>query len=225
MLENIEALIFDLDGTLVDSMWIWRDIDISYLARYNISLPENIQYEIEGMSFTETAGYFKKRFLIPEDIETIKNDWNQMALHRYLTEVPMKPGVVDFLEFARRTGFKMGIATSNSVELVKQITAVHGLDNYFSVIKTSCEVKKGKPAPDIYLLVARTLGVRPERCLVFEDIVPGIIAGKSAGMKVCAIEDAYSIETRDEKKRLADYYIEHYDEISRCQDMFLALKE
>jgi len=215
MLTNIDALIFDLDGTLVDSMWIWRDIDISYLARYGISLPENIQNQIEGMSFTETAGYFKRVFSIPDDVTTIKNDWNQMALHRYKTEVPMKPGAVDFLNYALTKGFKMGIATSNSVELVEQITAVHGLDKYFPVIKTSCEVSKGKPAPDIFLLVAKELGVIPERCLVFEDIVPGIMAGKSAGMWVCAVEDAYSADTRGEKKRLADYYIKGFDEILR----------
>jgi len=213
MLENIDALLFDLDGTLVDSMWIWRDIDIQYLERYGITLPDNIQLQIEGMSFTETAHFFKEKFAIPDDVETIKSDWNAMALNKYMTEVPMKPGAIDFLNYALEKGFKMGIATSNSVELVKQITAVHGLDNYFPVIKTSCEVAKGKPAPDIYLLVAETLKVKPERCLVFEDIVPGIIAGKSAGMKVCGVEDKYSDTTRGEKKRLADYYIYHYDDI------------
>ncbi|MCL2051757.1 MAG: HAD family phosphatase [Lachnospiraceae bacterium] len=215
MLENIDALIFDLDGTLVDSMWIWRDIDVEYLKRYNITTPANIQLEVEGMSFTETALFFKEKFAIPDDAETIKSDWNKLAVKKYMTEVPMKPGAVDFLEFALLKGFKMGIATSNSIELVNQITNVHGLDKYFPVIKTSCEAKKGKPAPDIYLLVAETLKVKPERCLVFEDIVPGIIAGKSAGMKVCAVDDINSQATLAEKKRLADYYIYHYDEILR----------
>jgi 16S rRNA pseudouridine516 synthase len=215
MLKDIDALIFDLDGTLVDSMWIWRDIDMEYLNRHNISLPDNIQIQIEGMSFTETAHYFKERFAITDDVEKIKNDWNAMAWKKYCTEVPMKPGIMDLLEYAQEKGFKMGIATSNSVELVQKIADVHGLHDYFPVIKTSCEVAKGKPAPDIYLLAAKELEVGPERCLVFEDIIPGIIAGKSAGMKVCAVEDEYSVSTREDKKKLADYYIYHYDEIPR----------
>ena len=215
MLTDIDALIFDLDGTLVDSMWIWRDIDIAYLGRYNIALPENIHLLIEGMSFSETAQFFKEKFAIPDDVETIKSDWNAMAWKKYTTEVPMKTGAIAFLEDALLKGLKMGIATSNSESLVKQIADVHGLHKYFSVMKTACEVKKGKPAPDIFLLVAEALKVKPERCLVFEDIVPGIIAGKSAGMRVCAVEDIYSATTRGEKKRLADYYIENFDEVIR----------
>ena len=73
----------------------------------------------------------------------------------------------------------------------------------------------GKPAPDIYLLVAETLGVKPEECLVFEDVPMGILAGKNAGMRVCAVEDTFSASQREEKKELADYYIESYDEIPR----------
>ena len=72
---------------------------------------------------------------------------------------------------------------------------------------TGCDVAKGKPAPDIYLAVAGELGVEPERCLVFEDIIPGIVAGKAAGMKVCAVEDFYSISQKEEKAAAADYYI------------------
>ena len=78
---------------------------------------------------------------------------------------------------------------------------------------TACEVAKGKPSPDIYLAVAGKLGVEPSQCLVFEDIVPGIMAGKNAGMRVCAVEDTYSLHQTEEKKRLADYYIKDYTEI------------
>ena len=75
---------------------------------------------------------------------------------------------------------------------------------------TGSDNVKGKPAPDIYLRAAEGLGVKPESCLVFEDIVQGILAGKSAGMRVCAVEDLYSVNQRDEKRKLADYYIEDY---------------
>lgn len=213
MWQNKKAVIFDLDGTLVDSMWMWRDIDIEYLGRFGISVPHGLQADIEGMSFSETAVYFKERFHIPDSLEKIKRDWNQMAWDKYTFQVPLKEGVSEFIEQCRCRGISLGIATSNSRELVENIIAVHGLNDDFSCIMTGCDVKRGKPSPEIYLAVAQALQVPPEDCLVFEDIVPGIQAGKSAGMEVCAVEDAYSLYQTEEKKTLADYYIKDYREI------------
>ena len=210
MLEGIEAVIFDLDGSLVDSMWLWKAIDIEYLGRFGIPLPEDLQSKIEGMSFNETALYFKEHFAIPDPVEKIKDDWNRMAWDKYANEVPLKPGIPDFLEGCLANGIRLGIATSNSRELVENIALVHGLKDRFSSIMTGCDVEKGKPAPDIYLAVAKELGVNPARCLVFEDIIPGIQAGVSAGMRVCAVEDAYSVTQRESKRKLADYYIEDF---------------
>ena len=210
MLKNTDAVIFDLDGSLVDSMWMWRAIDIEYLGRFGIPLPEDLQSKIEGMSFSETAVYFKEFFHIPDSLEKIKDDWNRMAWEKYANEVPLKPGIPEFLRGCRKHGIKLGIATSNSRELVENIVEVHKLRDYFSCIMTGCDVAHGKPAPDIYLAVSEKLRVNPKRCLVFEDIIPGIQAGKSAGMKVCAVEDAYSLQTKDNKKALADFYIEDY---------------
>lgn len=207
MLKDIKAVIFDLDGSLVDSMWMWRDIDIEYLGRFGIPLPENLQHEIEGMSFSETAIYFKEHFPIPDSIEQMKEDWNSMAWNKYLHEVPLKEGVADFLKGCRDRGILLGIATSNSRELVENIADVHGFHNSFQCIMTGCDVAHGKPFPDIYLAVADKLGVKPQNCLVFEDIIPGIQAGKSAGMRVCAVDDDYSIAERAAKEALADYYI------------------
>ena len=96
---------------------------------------------------------------------------------------------------------------------MENIIAVHGLNDDFSCIMTGCDVKQGKPSPEIYLAVAQALQVMPKDCLVFEDIVPGIQAGKNAGMEVCAVEDAYSLYQTEEKKALADYYIKDYREI------------
>lgn len=213
MLQNTDAVIFDLDGSLVDSMWMWKAIDIEYLGRFGIPLPEDLQAKIEGMSFNETAVYFKENFHIPDTIDKIKDDWNKMAWDKYEKEVPLKPGIPDFLDGCRKHGIKLGIATSNSRELVENIAEVHNLRDYFSCIMTGCDVAHGKPAPDIYLAVAEMLKVKPDRCLVFEDIIPGIRAGKSAGMKVCAVEDAYSIHAKERKMALADYYIENYYDI------------
>ena len=210
MLLDIDAVIFDMDGSLVDSMWLWKAIDIEYLGRYGIPLPEDLQSRIEGMSFSETAVYFKEHFPIPDSTEEIKADWNRMAWDKYLHEVPLKPGIPEFLEGCRANGIRLGIATSNSRELVENVAAVHNLRAYFTSIVTGCDVARGKPSPDIYLEAARQLEVPPDRCLVFEDIVPGILAGKSAGMRVCAVEDLYSVGSREEKKALADYYIDDF---------------
>lgn len=210
MLEGIEAVIFDLDGSLVDSMWMWRAIDIEYLGRFGIPLPEDLQSKIEGMCFNETALYFKEHFPITDPIEKIKDDWNKMAWDKYANEVPLKPGIPEFLDSCRSNGIKLGIATSNSRELVENIALVHGLKDHFACIMTGCEVGRGKPAPDIYLAVAERLGVEPSKCLVFEDIIPGIQAGVSAGMRVCAVDDAYSAAQREAKQEMADYYIENF---------------
>ncbi len=213
MLTNTNAVIFDLDGTLVDSMWMWHAIDIEYLGRFHISVPEGLQNAIEGFSFSETAHYFKERFHLPDSIEKIKADWNQMAKEKYEKEVPLKPGVVEFLDHCKAKDILLGIATSNSRELVDAVIRGLHLENYFDCVMTACEVKKGKPAPDIYLAVADKLSVSPSECLVFEDIVPGILAGKNAGMRVCAVEDKYSEYQRNEKKKAADYYIDNYFEL------------
>lgn len=210
MMQDIQAVIFDLDGSLVDSMWMWRQIDIEYLGKFGIPLPEDLQSNIEGMSFSETSAYFKETFKIPDPIEQIKEDWNRMAWDKYMNEVPLKEGIPKFLAECKARGIKLGIATSNSRELVENIAKVHNLRDYFSCIMTGCDVAKGKPAPDIYLAVAKELNVEPEHCLVFEDIIPGIMAGKNAGMKVCAVEDEYSVPDREKKKDLADYYIVNY---------------
>lgn len=215
MLKDIDAVIFDLDGSLVDSMWIWRDIDIEYLGRFGISLPENLQSEIEGKSFSETAHFFKEYFQLPVSIEAIKEDWNRMAWDKYSHQVPLKEGVNEFLELCRSKNIKLGIATSNSRELVENVASVHGLEDYFSCILTGCDVEKGKPAPDIYLAVAKQLQVKPARCLVFEDVIPGIQAGKAAGMKVCAVADEYSAHQLEEKKALANYFIESFYAVNR----------
>lgn len=213
MLENIQAVLFDLDGTLVDSMWMWKNIDIEYLGRFGIPLPETLQKDISGMSFSETAVYFKETFHIPDSLDEIKQTWNEMAFYKYTHEVPLKPGALAFLKRLKKLGIRTGIATSNSKELVQAVVESLQLSEYLDEIHTSCEVAKGKPAPDIYLLVAECLKVSPEYCLVFEDIPEGILAGKRAGMKVCAVEDEFSIPLTEEKMNLADYYITNYDEV------------
>ncbi|MDO4284364.1 MAG: HAD family phosphatase [Eubacteriales bacterium] len=213
----VRALLFDLDGTLVDSMWVWGAIDIEYLARFGLTAPEDLQEEIGGCSFQETAVYFKERFHIPDSLEKICADWTQMAWDKYTREVPLKSGVRELLAWCRENGIPCAIATSNFRELTEQVLLSHGIEDCFAAVVTGKEVAKGKPMPDIYLEAARRVGVSAGQCLVFEDIISGIQAGKAAGMKVCAVRDGDDPQREKEKRALADFYLSDYREIENIR--------
>ena len=212
-LNGKKAVLFDLDGTLVDSMWMWKDIDIEFLGRFGYGLPEDLQREIEGMSFSETASYFKVRFSLPMTVEEIKDCWIAMSIEKYRTEVGLKPGALEFLKYCRERGIRTGVATSNGRDMVDAVIESLKIGEYLGEVATACEVAAGKPEPDIYLEVARRLSVEPEECLVFEDIPAGIVAGKRAGMTVLAVQDEFSKDLEPEKRELADGFIRDYFEL------------
>ena len=114
MLEGIHAVIFDLDGTLMDSMWMWKDIDIEYLGRYGLCPPEGLDVIIEGMGFTETAEYFKKRFELPDPVEKIKEDWLVMAGEKYAHEVRLKTGAAAFCGCCVHRGVKSALRAATA---------------------------------------------------------------------------------------------------------------
>jgi HAD superfamily hydrolase (TIGR01509 family) len=213
MYKDIKAVIFDVDGTLIDSMWIWKQVDIEFLGKRGITLPEKLQFEIEGMSYSETAIYFKARFDLPETLEEIKEEWRVMAEDYYKWHIKLKSGVKEFLKLLHEKGLILGIATSNSRELVDHMLANHGIGQYFSKIRTSCEVEKGKPHPDVYLKVAEDMGMEPDNCLVFEDTLAGVMAAKSAGMKVIAMADEVSFESKDKLIEMTEGYIHSFEEV------------
>lgn len=214
MLENIKGIIFDLDGSLADSMWVWSAVDDEYIKRYKLQMPEDFYEAIEGKSFTETAQYFLDMFpQLDMTLEELKQEWVMMAEEKYRLEVPLKEGVREFLKDMKEQRIPVGIATSNHRSLAEELLEANHIREYIDVIWTSCDVKTGKPAPDVYLRVAESLGISPESCLVFEDVPMGILAGKNAGMKVCAVEDSFSRHQEARKKELADYYIRNYNDI------------
>ncbi|MDO4188747.1 MAG: HAD family phosphatase [Lachnospiraceae bacterium] len=213
MLRDIKACLFDMDGTIVDSMWVWRQIDVDYLNRFGYEVPEGMGKDFEGASMREVAIYFKNRFNISDDIDTIIKDWNEMALYQYTNKVLLKPHFGDFLNYLKENNIKIGLYTSNSLVLAEATLKSHGIYDYFDAITAGCSNIKGKPAPDGYLLTAEKLGVCPSECLVFEDLVMGIQAGMNASMRTCAVKDTYSDYQDEEKRQLADYYIEDYDEV------------
>lgn len=213
MLKHAKAVLFDLDGTLVDSMWMWKDIDMEYLGKYGITLPPELQEYIEGMSFSEVSAYFKETFGIKESLEEIKSEWVSMAKYKYTHEVPLKPGALRFLKHLKEQGIPMGIATSNSRDLLDAVLESLEIAPYFDCCMTSCEAGAGKPAPDIYLKVAELLKTEPKDCLIFEDTPAGILAGNRAGIPVCAMADENSAGRKDQILQIADYYAETFDQV------------
>lgn len=214
MLEEIKGVIFDMDGTLIDSMWVWEEVDVDYVKRYQLVEPEGFYEAIEGMSFTDVAKYYKKTFpQIRDSVEQIKADWMEMGYRLYRDEVELKSGVKEFLEELKKRGIKIGIATSNDRNMTEMVLEARGILQEFDAICTSDEVKIGKPAPDVYLKAAEDLRVDPKDCLIFEDVPAGLMAGKSAGMQTCAVADKFSEDQIEKKRALADYFIQDYFEV------------
>lgn len=210
---DFKAVIFDLDGTLIDSMWVWTELDKKFFAERNMTMPKNLATEIEGLSMQETAIYFINTFQLSYTVKELIEIWNDMAAWEYTHTVNYKDGAFQFLKRMKEKGLKTGIATSNSRELVKMVDERLGFLPYIDVLVTANEVPKGKPAPDIYLKVADALCTAPEDCLVFEDIPGGILAGNNAGMTTCAVQDDFSAHLEANKRQLADYFINSFEEI------------
>lgn len=213
MLTNIKAAIFDMDGTIVDSMWVWDKIDIDYLSGHKLDKPEDLKDEIAHLSYDEVAVYFKDRFKLPYTVDEIKKHWNDMAYTEYETNVKLKCGVEEFFKILKENNIKIALATSNSKILLEACLKGNGIYEYFDVITTTNEVSRGKDFPDVYLLTAERLGVAPEECIVFEDILPAVKGAKAANMKVVGIHDEHSKRQHEEMKKEADLFILEYNEL------------
>ncbi len=214
MLKDIEAVIFDIDGTLIDSMWVWKRIDDLFLEKYHLQEPEGFHEGMEGMSYSETAEYFLRLFpSLPHSRQELEDEWTEMAFEIYTTQMELKTGAYDFIQQLKKNGIKLGIATSNNRELAEGTLRHCGVLDLFDSIWTSGEAKAGKPDPAVYLCVSNSLQVEPQKCLVFEDVPMGILAGKNAGMRVCAVYDDDSKDQDEKKRLLADYYIRSYSDI------------
>lgn len=209
-IDNYKAVIFDMDGTLFDTMGMWSELDRKFFEERKMPYPENLQKAVSGLSMDETADYFLSHFTLKESKKELKSIWNHMAYDFYHDEARLKPGALDLLKYLRNKNIKSALATSNSRELVNACFEGNDMFDYFDVIVTSNEVSHGKPAPDIYLLASQMLSVYPSDCLVFEDVINGIDAGLGAGMTVCGIDDINSIDTAPLKREKANFYIKDF---------------
>lgn len=211
---NLDAVIFDLDGTLIDSMGVWLEVDEEYLGKRGIEAPNDLFDDIEsGNSFVEVAEYFKEKFDLPDSLETIMQEWTEMVGWHYENDIPLKKGALDFLEFLQANNIKLGIGTSNSEFLARKVLKANRVEHKFKSITAGCKDIKGKPHPDIFLSVAADLGVKPENCLVIEDVLVGVLAAKNAGMKVFAIRDDHSKNWWEQITSEADFSAKCFHEI------------
>ncbi|KAL0247999.1 hypothetical protein GEMRC1_003238 [Eukaryota sp. GEM-RC1] len=208
-----QGVVFDVDGTLLESMSIWKQVDHIFLEKRNIKVPSSLDHNICGLSFTETAAHFQNVFQLPQSVEEIKDEFRDIASSLY-SDVGLKPGVLQFIQLLRDLNVPLGIATSTDRKILDKTLLKLDIAHYFSATKTSCEVPKGKPSPDVFLAAARDLNVDPSLCLAFEDSVQGAVSAREAGMKVFAIRDNHAIKNENELKVISDgHYFNDWHEV------------
>lgn len=204
---KFEAAIFDLDGTLLDSMGIWEQIDICFLRKRNLSVPKDYAAKISSLSFEETAKYTIARFKLNEKAEDIMQEWSEMAAYEYAHHVRLLPHALDYLLKLKEAGVRLAVATGMTMTLAVPCLKNNAVLELFDAVCSTDEVAHGKEYPDIFELVADRIGVPPEKCIVFDDVLPAIKSAKQAHMMTCGVYDQYSERQRTEIQKLADYYL------------------
>lgn len=212
-MDEIKAVIFDLDGTLIDSTYVWSKIDVDFLAERGLEVPADYSQIIKTMHFETAAEYTISRFKLNESVEQVISIWLDMAVNEYTHNVKLKEAAKELLQRLKALGVKIGIATSSKPILAEPVLKNNEIYNCFDAICYTSEVGKDKRHPDIYLFTAKKLGVKPEECVVFEDIIDGINGAKLAGMKTIAVYDEGSKNEIETLKSIADKYIYSFIEI------------
>jgi len=213
MVQRIKAFIFDLDGTLLDSMGAWETNGSDYLSSQGISsFPENFREILKPMTLSEAAAYFISDFGLAKTPEQIVREMNAQIEKKYREEFQPKPGVRDFLE--RHQGRKMCIATATDRPLVELVLERLALRKYFDFIVTSAEVGNSKRHPDIFWEAIRRLQVKLEETVLFEDALHAIRTAKSIGLYTVGVQEACFEKDRAEIIRLADGYVQDLNEFT-----------
>ena len=212
-LKNIEGAVFDLDGTLLDSSWVWEKVDEKFLGDRGFQVPDDYVDEISPLDAERAAVYTIERFGLNEDKDDIVREWIEMAKKEYATEVVCKPYAKEFLEELQKLNIKMAVATSSDRELFMKTLEREGILKYFQKIVTVDEVERGKGYPDIYEEAARRIKVNPHKCLVFEDILAGVTGASLGEFNVVAVFDEKSKHNWEKIKSISKYSINDYKEL------------
>ncbi len=210
---KIKGVIFDLDGTLLDSMWVWDKVDEDFLGARGFDVPEDYQQTIAAMGFRETAIYTIQRFGLKEEPDAIIQEWNDMAERTYHNEVRIKSYAKELLECLKGKGIKLGVATAAYRSLFEPCLIKNDVYHYFDAITETKEVPRGKGFPDVYIRAAAKMGCQPEECVVLEDIHAGIVAAKTGGFFTVGVYDEKSSHGWQEIQKDADCVIQGFEEL------------
>ena len=182
----IRAVVFDLDGVIVDSEGVWEEVRRAYVARYGREFLPDSQQRMMGMNTAEWSRHLSEDIGIPQPPERVATDVLAEMAARYRTSLPLIPGAVDAVH---RLGerFTLGLASSSARVIVDQVLETAGLTGAFRVTLSTEEVPRGKPHPDVYVEAARLLGFPPAECAAIEDSSNGLRAAAAAGLAVVAV--------------------------------------
>ena len=209
---SVSAVVFDLDGVLVDSEHIWDEVREELARERGGRWHERAQADMMGMSSTEWSRYMHDVIGLAEAPEEINAEVVRRMQERYEVELPLIDGAV---EAVRRleSSFRLGLASSSNRPVIDAVLERSGLAGSFAATVSSEEVERGKPAPDVFLEAARRLDVSPERCAAVEDSANGIRAARAAGMRVVAIPNR-QYPPRAEALALADVVLDSLAELT-----------
>ena len=209
-----DAAIFDLDGTLLDSMYVWTRVDEIYFARHGMAVPEDYGRALAGLSYRESAEYTMRRFGFPGPWEEIVREWTELAREEYAFRVPLKAGAREYLTALKRCGVKLAVATALPEYLYRPcLTNLGVLELFDALCSTDDTGGRGKGNGEVFLLAAERLGVAPEHCAVFEDVPEGIRGAKRAGMRAFCVLDEASRHAHSEMAEMADGVVERYADL------------
>jgi HAD superfamily hydrolase (TIGR01509 family) len=185
-----EAVIFDLDGVLVDSEQLWNQAKEDLVRASGGEWREDAPHAMMGMSSPEWAGYLRDELHVPRTLDEINDQVVRRIEELYRADLPLLPGAVGVVRALHRT-WSLGLASSSNREIIDLVLELAGIQHDFAVTVSSEEVARGKPAPDVYLKVAESLGIDPGRCVAVEDSSNGLRAANAAGMAVIAVPNPH----------------------------------
>lgn len=209
----MRGAVFDVDGTILDSMGIWYTVTVNFLAGNGVYVTREQADAYSEMTLEQSLPYLKDQFLPHMSVKEISDGIFSMLSDEYSNNVQAKPGACEYIHKLHNSGVKIAVATSSYALLCQNAFRRLGIDSCISAYAFSHEVGCGKDKPDIYLLAAEKLGLKPEECTVFEDLLTGVISAGSAGFEVVAVADHSNISDTQRLIQHSDRYITGWNEL------------